>query len=239
MCSPSGDSRIQGERAQGESSTVTALELSADLGLVAVFLATANICLGLLIAVRYSPWRLWPHRRINIFAIHNWTAYLVAAAVLAHPFILLFSKSSRWRLLDVALPVWSPVQPIENMIGACSLYLIVVVVVTSYFRLWLGRYRWKLFHYLVYLAGICMFIHGILADPDLKGNAIDPLDGEKISVEACLLVVLLMTVWAWRHRLHKDREERALGIGRYRALEKSESERLTDLPESQRSLDAD
>ena len=49
---------------------MTALDLSADVGLLAVFLATANICLGLLIAVRYSPRRLWPHRRINIFAIH-------------------------------------------------------------------------------------------------------------------------------------------------------------------------
>lgn len=226
-------------RSQGEKSRVTALELSADVGLVAIFLATANICLGLLIAVRYSPWRLWPHRRINIFAVHNWTAYLVVAAVFAHPVILLFSKTSHWRLLDVALPVWSPVQPIENTIGACSLYLIVVVVVTSYFRLWLGRRRWKLFHYLVYLAGICVFIHGILADPNIKGNAIDPLDGEKLFVEACLLIVLVMTAWAWRHRLRKDREERALGIGRYRAFEKSESERLTGVSERQRWFDAD
>ncbi len=107
---------------------MTTLDLSADTGLLAVFLATANICLGLLIAVRYSPSRLWPHRRINIFAVHNWTAYSVMASVLAHPVILLFSKNIRWRLLDVAFPVWSPVQPIENTIGAISLYLIVVVL---------------------------------------------------------------------------------------------------------------
>jgi hypothetical protein len=53
---------------------MTALDLSADVGLLTVFLATANICLGLLIAVRYSPSRLWPHRRANIFAVHTWTA---------------------------------------------------------------------------------------------------------------------------------------------------------------------
>src|SRR5580704_17684608 len=72
---------------------MTALDLSADVGLLAVFLSTANICLGLLIAVRYSPWRLWPHRRINIFAVHNWTAYFLMASVLTHPFI--FSGSDR------------------------------------------------------------------------------------------------------------------------------------------------
>ena len=198
---------------------MTAVDLSADVGLLSVFLATANICLGLLIAVRYSPWRLWPQRRINIFAVHNWTAYVLVASVLTHPVILLFSTRIRWRLLDLVLPVWSPVQPIENTFGAVSVYLIVVVILTSYFRLRLGRSQWKLFHYLVYVAGICTFIHGILADPDLKGKAIDPLDGEKLFVESCLLVVVLTTVWAWRYRLRKDREERALKIGRYRAFE--------------------
>jgi predicted ferric reductase len=198
---------------------MTALDLSADVGLLAVFLSTANICLGLLIAVRYSPWRRWPHRRINIFAVHNCTAYFLMASVLTHPFILLFSTRSPWRLLDLALPVWSPVQPIENTVGAVSLYLIVVVILTSYFRLRLGRRQWKRFHYLVYVAGICTFIHGILADPDLKGNPIDALDGEKLFVEVCFLVVVLSAVWAWRYRVRKDREERALKIGRYRGFE--------------------
>jgi len=200
---------------------MTALEFTADVGLLAVFLATANICLGLLIAVRYSPWRLWPHRRVNIFAIHMWTAYFLMASLLIHPVLLLFSTKTHWRLLDLALPLWSPVQPIENTIGAVSLYLIVIVILTSYLRGRLGRRRWKLFHYLVYIAGIGTFIHGILADPDLKGNAIDPLDGEKLFVESCLLVVVLTSVWAWRYRLRKDQKERAEGIGRYRVLEKA------------------
>ena len=107
---------------------MTALDFSADIGLLAVFLGTTNICLGQLIAVRYSPWRLWPHRRINIFVVHNWTAYLLITSVLIHPLILLFSTNSRWRLLDVALPVRSPVQPSENTIGAVSVYLIGVVL---------------------------------------------------------------------------------------------------------------
>jgi len=198
---------------------MTALDLSADVGLLAVVLSTANICLGLLIAVRYSPSRLWPHRRINIFALHNWTAYVLLASVLTHPVILLFSRQTHWRLLDLALPVWSPVQPVENTVGALSVYLIAVVILTSYFRVRLGRSRWKLFHYLVYVAGICAFIHGILADPDLKGNPIDPLDGEKLFIESCFSIVILTAVWAWRYRLRKDREERALKIGRYRGFE--------------------
>jgi predicted ferric reductase len=203
---------------------MTALDLSADVGLLAVFLATANICLGLLIVVRYSPRRLWPHRRINIFAVHNWTAYLLVVSVLIHPVILLFSSSTRWRLADVIFPVWSPVQHVENTIGAAGLYLVAVVVLTSYFRLRLGRKRWKQFHYLVYAAAVCIFIHSILADPQLKGLAIDPFDGEKFFVESCLLIVGLTSAWAWRYRLRKDRKERALGIGRHRVFRASEGD---------------
>jgi predicted ferric reductase len=197
---------------------MTAIDLSADLGLLAVFLATVNICLGLLIAARYSPWRRWPHRRFNIFRLHNSTAYVLVASIVLHPLILLFSAETHWRLLDVFLPVWSPVQPVENTVGAVSMYLVLVVVLTSYFRLQLGRRRWKLFHYLVYAAGICVFIHGILVDPKLKGNPIDPFDGEKVFVELCLVIVVLTATWAWRSRLNKDRHERTFKTGRYRAL---------------------
>jgi predicted ferric reductase len=203
---------------------MTALDVSAYVGLLAVFLATVNISLGLLIAVRYSPWRLWPHRRINIFAIHNWTAYLLVVSVLTHPVILLFSTTTHWRLVDVAFPVLSPVQPIENTIGVVGLYAVAVVVLTSYFRIQLGRRRWKQFHYLVYGAAVCVFIHSILSDPRLKGVAIDPFDGEKLFVESCLLIVVLTAAWAWLYRLHKDRKEQALGIGRYRVLRVNEGD---------------
>jgi predicted ferric reductase len=203
---------------------MTPLDLSADVGLLAVFLATANICLGLLIGVRYSPLRLWPHRRINIFAIHNWTAYILLAAAFTHPLILLFSTKNHWRLLDLAFPVWSPVQPIENTVGAVSVYLIVIVVLTSYFRVQLGRRQWKLFHYLVYAVAVCSFIHGILADTTLKGQRIDPLDAEKLFVELCFLIVVLSTGWAWRYRLRKNRAERALKIGQYRIFDADPSD---------------
>ena len=197
---------------------MTALDLSADVGLLAVVLATANICLGLLIAVRYSPRRLWPHRRINIFAVHTWTAYLLLTSISVHMLVLFFEKSHHWRLRDIVFPLWSPVQPVENSIGAAGFYLVSLVLVTSFFRLRLGRRWWKAFHYLVYAAAVCVFLHGILTDPQLKGDAIDPFDGEKLLVEACLLIVIVTTVWAARYRIHKNRVESALGVGRYHLL---------------------
>jgi predicted ferric reductase len=198
---------------------LSAIDLCADVGLVAIFLATANICLGLLIAVRYSPVRYWPKRRINIFSIHNWTGYGVLLATVLHPVILLFSSQVRFRVLDIVFPVWSPKQPLENTLGAVALYALLIVVVTSYARIKLGRRLWKLLHYLVYPAAALLFVHGILTDQNLNGAAIDYFDGEKVFIEACALVVLGASLWAMKIRRAKDARERQMHIGRYHQAE--------------------
>ena len=177
---------------------MNAIDLSADVGLVAVGLVTLNLGLGLLMAVRYSPWRYWPHRRFNYFRIHNWTGYGVLGTAVLHPVVLLFSERVRFRIVDVIYPVHSPVQPLENTIGAIALYGIAVVVATSYFRLALGRRVWKAFHFVIYAAAAALFWHSIFTDPNLKKVPIDPLDGEKVFVEVCCLLIVAFGVLRWR-----------------------------------------
>jgi predicted ferric reductase len=182
---------------------VTVLDLSAYIGFIAVGFATANILIGLMIFGRYSPVRYWPHQRFDIFRIHRWTAYGTLGFTVLHPLPLLWSAKPHFRAVDVALPLWSPLQPIENMIGAAALYLFVVVVATSLYRIQLGRHLWKLFHYLTYAAAGCLFAHGILTDPNLSGAAVDYLDGGKIFVEICLAIVIGVSIWRVRHARKK------------------------------------
>ena len=185
---------------------MNALDLSADIGLVAVGLATANLILGLLLALRYSPVRQWPHRQFNYFRLHNWTGYLALTAAILHPAALLFSSTTRFRLIDVLYPVHSPSQPLENTIGAIGFYLILVVVVTSYFRMQMSRRVWKAFHFVIYAAAAALFWHSIFTDPLLKNTPLDPLDGEKAFVEICLLVVAAVAIIRWRRFFRKARQ---------------------------------
>lgn len=181
---------------------MNATDLSADVGLVAVGIVTANLLVGCLMAMRYSPWRCWPHRRFDIFRLHRWTGYGSLAVVILHPVPLLFS-TTHFRIADIMYPVHSPSQPIENSVGAVALYCVVVVVVTSYFRLWLGRRIWKAFHYLIYLAGIAIFWHSIFTDPTLKHMPVDPFDGEKVFIEACCVLIVAVGVLRWRYAMRK------------------------------------
>lgn len=195
---------------------MTATDLSSYAGLVAITLATLNICLGLLISVRYSPVRYWPHRKhINLFAFHTWTGYSVLAFVILHPVLLLFIRSPHFRTIDIVFPIWSPQQPFENTLGAIAFYAIVIVVVTSIYRIALGRKLWKVLHYLVYPSAALLFVHGILTNQNLDNKAVDYLDGEKVFIEACLLVVVAASAWAWQFRLKKQKREQMLHVGRY------------------------
>lgn len=191
---------------------MTVLDVSADLALVAAFLLTFNVCLGLLIAVRYSPYQHWPRRRINIFLLHRWTAYAALLVVVMHPAVLLLLRSPRFRVIDLLLPIHSPSQPTVNTIGAVSLYLLVIVLLTSLARLSIGRKLWKRLHYLNYPAAGAWFVHGLLTDTKLKNRPTDWLDAEKLFVEICfalIVAVFTVTVVVRRRRQQRDRQAKA------------------------------
>jgi predicted ferric reductase len=158
--------------------------------------------LGIMMAFRYSPVRSWPHQRFNYFRVHNWLGYIALAASVLHPAVLLFNKKPIFRLRDLLFPVHSPSQPLENTVGAVALYLLTFVVLTSYFRLRLGRRLWKAFHFGIYITALPLFFHSLLTDPNLK-NSVDWLDGGKIFVELALILIVAVTVLRFRKaRVH-------------------------------------
>ena len=183
--------------------SLSVLDLSAYVGLVAVGAATLNMFLGVLMAFRYSPNRSWPHRRFNYFRLHNWSGYIALSVSLLHPAILLLNKNPRFRLLDLVYPVHSPSQPLENTIGAVAIYFLAFVVVTSYMRLRLGRHLWKSFHFTIYFAAAALFFHSLFTDPDLKNAPVDWMDGGKLFVEFCVVLVAAIGVLRWRHARKK------------------------------------
>jgi predicted ferric reductase len=179
--------------------SMTLLDLCSYLGLGAAGAAVANLLLGLLMSLRYSPMRYWPHRRINLFALHQWTAYVTILLTISHPLVLLFLTTPRFRLFDILLPIESPLQPWINMAGAGALYLLLLVFVTSILRARIGRPLWRRMHYLVFPAVLLLLLHSILTDPALKDGHPELLDGGKVFVEILSLVSL--TAIALRIRL--------------------------------------
>jgi predicted ferric reductase len=200
---------------------MTLLDLCAYLGLAAAGLATVNLLLGLLIALRYSPVRHWPHHHINVFLLHQWTAYLAVFFTLTHPVVLLFlhAPAPHFRLIDILWPIHSPLQPKLNLAGAGALYLLLVVFVSSLLRTRIGRPLWRNLHYLVFPAAVLLLLHSVLTDPNLKDGHPDLLDGGKIFVEAAALISVLAVAVRMRLRGRGLRPARATSTARTPALE--------------------
>ena len=186
---------------------ISAVDISGSVGLVAMVLLTLNILMGLLVSVNYNTVKQWPRRKLPVplYRIHNWNAYLALAVAAAHPAILLFSKTAHFRAWDLLWPLDSPGQSLYNIFGAVTFYAFLLVVVTSYLRRRLGHVAWKRLHYVAYLAAAAMFMHGLLIDPNLKGQPPDLVDAEKVLVEACLALVAGATLWRWRYGSEKKR----------------------------------
>jgi predicted ferric reductase len=178
---------------------VTAIDLSAEIGLAALGLLTLNLLFGLLLSVNYDPLRGWPHRRIDVLQLHNWTGYIAAAVALAHPLPLLATSRMRFSWAQLAWPIHAPSQPVENLLGTAALYLVVLVVITSYYRVEMGKRSWKAIHYLSYAAAALFFVHSLLLDPELMNRPVDWLDGEKVFVEVCFVLVLAASLARWFH----------------------------------------
>jgi predicted ferric reductase len=75
---------------------MTVLDLSSFAGLSAMVMITLNVLLGILLSRNYNPMRRWPFRKIPLFRIHNWTAYLALVLILLHPGLLLLQHSPKF-----------------------------------------------------------------------------------------------------------------------------------------------
>lgn len=170
------------------------LDLCSYLGLGAVGMVTTNLLLGMLLSLRYSPVRQWPHCHMNLFALHRWTAYVAIILTLSHPAVLLFLRVPRFGVIDVLWPVHSYLQPRLNLLGAIALYLLVIVLVSSLLRTRMARPVWRRLHYLVFPAAALLLFHSLLTDPNLKDGHPDMLDGGKIFVEAATLLSFAATM---------------------------------------------
>jgi predicted ferric reductase len=179
---------------------MTVLDLCSYLGLGAAGAITVNLLLGMLISLRYSPVRMWPHRRVNLFALHQWTAYLAIVLTLTHPVVLLFQSVRLFRIVDLVWPLHSPLQPKLNTVGALALYLAVLLVGSSLLRHQIGRPLWRRLHYAAFPMMVLLFIHSILTDPELKDGHPDLLDGGKVFLEiACFVSVAAVVARVWMH----------------------------------------
>jgi DMSO/TMAO reductase YedYZ heme-binding membrane subunit len=188
------------------------LDLSSTLGLIATCVLTFNFLLGILLSTAYRRSPLWKRlpawvKKINLDDVHNWTAYAALVFALAHPVLLLPDAALKYRIADILFPVDAPHQAFWTVMGALSLYALIVVIVTTQkvVKNRLGFRAWKNIHLISYGTALLFVIHGIFMDPELKDRPVDWLDGEKLVSELCGLVLVIAMIVRWRYYRRRQR----------------------------------
>ena len=186
------------------------LEASSVAGLFATALLTLNLLLGMLVSTDFkksSYFQRLPEqlKTINLLELHNKTAYFALGTVVLHPVLLVLDKSSKFTFVDVLMPINAPFEKFYVAFGTISLYLLLLVVITSQKKVkqMMGHKTWKYLHFVSYLTAILFTIHGIMLDPELKERPVDFLDAEKLVSEMCLLVLIIATILRFRYQLKR------------------------------------
>jgi sulfoxide reductase heme-binding subunit YedZ len=168
------------------------IELSGIIGLIAIACLAANFIVGFIIWKNISfklPYNL------TFLGLHKFTGYSAAIAIIVHIILIPLDPKSKFTWSDLLFPLWTEHQPYANTFGALALYLIAVVVISSYYKEKLKLPVWRTLHYLSYFAAVPLIIHSVWTDPKLEDRPIDWFDAEKVFVLLCCLVIIALSVY--------------------------------------------
>ncbi len=134
-------------------------------GLLAFSLLYISIFLGLTLRVPFL-------RRIfspaHAMSVHCWISVQAIFFVLVHSLSLLFDKMFAFKLADLFIPFASSFEPTLMALGIFGLYLMVILVATSYGRKFISQKVWRVTHFMnIILYGI-VFLHALYLGTDLK-----------------------------------------------------------------------
>jgi DMSO/TMAO reductase YedYZ heme-binding membrane subunit len=178
---------------------ISFLDISSSLGLIAMLLLTINIGLGMLLSTGYKKHAFWKKlpkqiQQISVKDIHNWSAYLALVLIGFHVSLLIGDRSSKFTFTTIFWPAHAPHQKTGVIFGTISLYAILIVLITTQkvVKKKMSFRSWKNIHFLAYISTLCFIVHGLIMDPLLKDRPTDWLDGEKVLVEICALLLIAM-----------------------------------------------
>jgi sulfoxide reductase heme-binding subunit YedZ len=145
------------------SSDVVLWELIRASGLVAYVLLSLAVAVGIAVRVRGLDWLL---KRAWVFESHQVTSVLALAFTGLHVVLLLGNRHVPFGAWEILVPGASSWRPFASALGTIGLYLLALLVFSSYVRSLIGQKAWRAIHYSAFLGWIVALVHGIGAGSD-------------------------------------------------------------------------
>lgn len=168
--------------------------LTRSSALVGYFLLWISIFLGL--AVR-TPLLNRIIKPIYSYKIHCWISLQALIFALIHGLSLLGDKYVDFTLGNIFIPFFPQTASSVDMsflaLGIISFYIMLILVVTSYFRNNLSHSLWQSVHFLNIGLFVIVFIHALYLGTDMKNETVRFIFIYANSFLALLFIVNLIT----------------------------------------------
>lgn len=108
--------------------------------------------------------------RLRSLNFHCWISLQALLFALIHGIALLFHKFIPFSWKDVFIPFHSSYEQFLVALGTISLYIMAILIVTSYARNYISQKLWRLIHFLNIALYIFSVIHALYLGTDLKSG---------------------------------------------------------------------
>lgn len=125
--------------------------------------------------------------RLRSLNIHCWISLQALVFAMAHATMLLFHRYIRFSWADILVPFHSSYEPLLTALGTISLYLMIILVVTSYARKYMSQKIWRAIHFSNIALYIFTISHAFYLGTDLKSGLL-----REIFIWANIVLILLL-----------------------------------------------
>ena len=141
--------------------------VSRASGLIAYFLLWCVMFFGLAIRTPILKDILQP-----IFSLetHRWLSVQALFFVFLHAGALLWDEYLDFGMLDLIVPFYSESYSSELALGILGLYLMIILIITSYFKKFISFRIWRAVHFLNIALFVLVVIHALWIGSDLKSG---------------------------------------------------------------------
>ncbi|KKP94404.1 MAG: Ferric reductase transmembrane domain-containing protein [Candidatus Moranbacteria bacterium GW2011_GWD2_36_12] len=160
--------------------------VSRASGLVAFLLLYLSIFFGLVIRVPFVHKIFSP---LGSMQAHGWIALQALFFAFIHGVVLIFDKFINLSLWNIFVPFSSSYEPTLLALGTISLYLMIILIVTSYGRKYMSQKIWRAIHFSNIFLYVFTIVHALMLGTDLKNEV-----ARNIFIYANAFLILFMFV---------------------------------------------
>ncbi len=165
--SPSAVRTISTQETMTERATPWAWYISRASGLMAYFLLWLVMFFGLAIRTPILK-KIFPPA--FSYETHAWLSAQALILVFFHSGALLWDKYLQLKVLDLFVPFHSRIYTNELTFGILGLYLMILLLLTSYFRKFYSYKIWRAVHFLNIILFAVATLHALAIGTDLKNG---------------------------------------------------------------------